>query len=42
MPKSMRSRLTEAEYTALMESLSQLDCRESEASIPEDRSESSG
>jgi GTPase SAR1 family protein len=37
MPKSMRSRLTEVEYTALMESLSQLDCRESEASISEDR-----
>ena len=37
MPKSMRSRLTEVEGTALMESLSQLDCRECEASISEDR-----
>jgi hypothetical protein len=37
MPKSMRSRLTEVNCTALIESLSQLDCRESEASISEDR-----
>jgi GTPase SAR1 family protein len=37
MPESMRLRLTEVEYTALMESLSQLDCRESEASKSEDR-----
>jgi hypothetical protein len=37
MPKSMRAQLTEVDYTALMESLSQLDCRESEASISEDR-----
>jgi hypothetical protein len=37
MPESMRSRLTEVRCTALTESLSQLDCRESEASIPEDR-----
>ena len=37
MPKSMCSRLTEEEGTALMESLSQLDCRECEASISEDR-----
>jgi GTPase SAR1 family protein len=37
MPKTMRSRLTGVKYTELMESLSQLDCRESVASIPEDR-----
>jgi hypothetical protein len=37
MTESMCSRLTEVEYTALIESLSQLDCRESEASISEDR-----
>jgi GTPase SAR1 family protein len=37
MPKSMRSRLTEVNDTALMESLSRLDCRESEASVSEDR-----
>jgi GTPase SAR1 family protein len=37
MPKSMRLRLTAVKGTELMESLSQLDCRESEASISEDR-----
>ena len=37
MPKSMRSRLREVKGIALMESLSQLDCQECEASTTEDR-----